>query len=410
MFGFKVPPKVYFKRGSTDLALRELSDKKRAFIVSDRFLFNSGALNTILDLLETFGTDHQIYTDVKPDPTFADIKTIVDIVNSYSPDLIIAVGGGSPMDAAKLIWLLYEQPEVDISKISMKFWDVEKDLEVLDNLGSKASFVTIPTTSGTGSEVTPFAIIKDEKDNSKITIADYALTPDMAIVDANYVDRMPKGLTAASGLEALIQAIEAYISPRSTNFTNSNALEAIKLIFRYLTRSFNEGANDPIAREKMHYASTISGMALANAFPGLCHYMSYELGAMYHVPHGVANGLLIRQMIKYNAQNNPVNLGKIKDYAGAKVKYGQIADELKLGGQNDDEKVELLIKEIDRQMDEISMPKSLKQLGIKEEVFLENIDTLTERLFDNQKPNKKVSKDLKNDVKQLFLDAYYGKV
>ena len=410
MFGFKVPPKVYFKRGSTDLALREFAHKERAFIVSDRYLFNSGAVNVVLDLLESFGTDHQIYTDIKPDPTFEDIKNIVDIVNSYDPDVIIAIGGGSPIDAAKLIWLLYEQPDVDISKISMNFWDIDKDLTVLENFGQKASLITIPTTSGTGSEVTPFAIIKDEKDNSKITIADYALTPSMAIIDANFVDSMPRGLTAASGLEALIQAIEAYVSPMSTNFTNSNALESIKLIFRYLWRSFKEGVNDPLAREKMHYASTISGMALANAFPGLCHYMSYELGVMYNIPHGVANGLLIRQMIKYNAQNNPVNLPANQDYAGAKVKYAQIADELKLGGKNEDEKVELLIGEIDKLMDKIMMPKSMKQIGIKEDVFLENVDKLTQRLFANQNSKGKVKKSVKDDVKQIFLDAFYGKV
>ncbi len=410
MFGFKVPPKVYFKRGSTDLALREFAHKERAFIVSDRYLFNSGAVNVVLDLLESFGTDHQIYTDIKPDPTFEDIKNIVDIVNSYGPDVIIAIGGGSPIDAAKLIWLMYEKPDVDISKISMNFWDIDKDLTVLENFGQKASMITIPTTSGTGSEVTPFAIIKDEKDNSKITIADYALTPSMAIIDANFVDSMPRGLTAASGLEALVQAIEAYVSPMSTNFTNSNALEAIKLIFRYLWRSFKEGINDPLAREKMHYASTISGMALANAFPGLCHYMSYELGVMYNIPHGVANGLLIRQMIKYNAQNNPVNLPKGHEYAGGKVKYSQIADELKLGGKDEDEKVELLIGEIDKLMDQIMMPKSMKQIGIKEDVFLENVDKLTDRLLANQNSKGKVSKNIRGDIKQLFLDAFYGKV
>ena len=271
MLWFKVPQKVYFKRGATDLALRELVGCKRAFIVTDRFLFNSGMANKITNVLDEMGIDHEVFFDVKPDPTLSTIEEAFAILKPFEPDVIIALGGGSPMDAAKILWLRYEQPETDFSDISMRFMDIRKRICQLPELGKKAKMVAIPTTSGTGSEVTPFSIITDDKEGVKYAIADYALTPSMAIVDPNFVDTMPKGLTSASGIDALVHAIEAYVSCMATNFTNSNALEACKLVFRYLRRSYNEGANDPIAREKMHYAATIAGMAFANSFLGLCH-------------------------------------------------------------------------------------------------------------------------------------------
>ena len=297
MLWFKVPPKVYFKRGCTDLALRELKGKKRAFIVTDRFLFNSGAVDNITRVLDEIGVDHQVFFDVKPDPTIATINEAMAIVRPYEPDVIIALGGGSPMDAGKIIWLLYEQPDTNFEDISMRFMDIRKRICEIPTLGEKATMVCIPTTSGTGSEVTPFSIITDEKTHYKYAIADYALTPNMAIVDPNFVDGMPKGLTAASGIDALVHSLEAYVSCLATNFTNSNALEATKLIFKYLVRSYNDGASDPIAREKMHYAATIAGMSFANSFLGLCHSMAHKLGAMYSIPHGVANALLIRQSL-----------------------------------------------------------------------------------------------------------------
>ncbi|MCQ2958248.1 MAG: bifunctional acetaldehyde-CoA/alcohol dehydrogenase, partial [Candidatus Gastranaerophilales bacterium] len=296
MLWFKVPPKVYFKRGAVDLALRELEGKKRAFIVTDRFLFNSGAVYNVTNVLEEIGIDYQIFFDVKPDPTLSTINEALNIVRPFEPDVIISLGGGSPMDAAKIIWLMYEHPETNFSDISMRFMDIRKRICSIPELGKKATMVAIPTTSGTGSEVTPFAIITDDKTHVKYAIADYALTPNMAIIDPNFVDGMPKGLTAASGIDALVHAVEAYVSVMATNFTNSNALEAIKLVFKYLPRSYKEGANDPIAREKMHYAATIAGMAFANSFLGICHSMAHKLGAAFNIPHGIANAVLFLQI------------------------------------------------------------------------------------------------------------------
>ena len=410
MLWFKVPPKVYFKRGATDLALKVLKGKKRAFIVTDRFLFNSGAVDIITRTLDEVGIDHEVFFDVKPDPTIATIKQAMEIVKPYEPDVIIALGGGSPMDAAKIIWLLYEQPETNFADISMRFMDIRKRICQIPDLGKKATMVCIPTTSGTGSEVTPFAIITDEQTHYKYAIADYALTPNMAIVDPNFVDHMPKGLTAASGIDALVHSLEAYVSCMATNFTNAHALEATKQVFRYLARSYNEGANDPVAREKMHYAATIAGMAFANAFLGLCHSMAHKLGAMYSIPHGVANALLIRQIIKYNAVDKPTKQAIFPQYKFpcAKAKYGQIADELNLGGKNDDEKVELLIKAIDNLMTEINLPKSIREFGVKEDEFMANLDTLVERAFDDQCTGANPRYPLMSEIKQIFLDAYEG--
>ena len=410
MLWFKVPPKVYFKRGSVDLALRVLKGKKRAFIVTDRFLFNSGAVENITEVLDEVGIDHQVFFDVKPDPTIATIKQAMEIIKPYEPDVIIALGGGSPMDAAKIMWLLYEQPDTNFADISMRFVDIRKRICQIPDLGQKATMVCIPTTSGTGSEVTPFAIITDEKTHYKYAIADYALTPNMAIVDPNFVDGMPKGLTAASGIDALVHSLEAYVSCMATNFTNSNALEATKLVFKYLARSYKEGANDPVAREKMHYAATIAGMSFANAFLGLCHSMAHKLGAMYNIPHGVANALLIRQIIKYNSTDKPTKQAIFPQYKypNAKTKYGQVADELGLGGKTDDEKVERLIKAVDELMTEINLPKSIREFGVKEEDFMANLDILVERAFDDQCTGANPRYPLMEEIKKLFLDAYEG--
>jgi len=410
MLWFKVPPKVYFKRGCTDLALRELKGKKRAFIVTDRFLFNSGAVDNITRVLDEIGVDHQVFFDVKPDPTLATINEAMAIVRPYEPDVIIALGGGSPMDAGKIIWLLYEQPETNFEDISMRFMDIRKRICEIPQLGEKATMVCIPTTSGTGSEVTPFSIITDEKTHYKYAIADYALTPNMAIVDPNFVDGMPQGLTAASGIDALVHSLEAYVSCLATNFTNSNALEATKLIFKYLVRSYNEGANDPIAREKMHYAATIAGMSFANSFLGLCHSMAHKLGAMYNIPHGVANALLIRQIIKFNSTDKPTKQAIFPQYKYpcAKTKYGQIADNLGLGGKNDDEKVELLLKAVDELMSEINLPKSIKDFGVKEDEFMANLDVLVERAFDDQCTGANPRYPLMSEIREIFLNAYNG--
>lgn len=410
MLWFKVPPKVYFKRGAIDLALRELQGKKRAFIVTDRFLFNSGAVDSITNVLDEIGIDHQIFFDVKPDPTLSTINQAMEIIRPYEPDVIISLGGGSPMDAAKIMWLMYEQPDTNFSDISMRFMDIRKRICRIPDLGKKATMVAIPTTSGTGSEVTPFAIITDDETHVKYAIADYALTPNMAIIDPNFVDGMPKGLTAASGIDALVHSIEAYVSAMATNFTNSNALEATKLVFRYLERSWSEGANDPVAREKMHYAATIAGMAFANAFLGLCHSMAHKLGAMFNVPHGVANALLIRQVIKYNAVDCPKKQCIFPQYKfpNAKAKYAQIADEVGLGGKTDDEKVQLLIDAIDRLMKAVNLPNSIKDFGVTEADFNAKLDEMVELAFDDQCTGANPAYPLMEDIKAIYKDAYEG--
>ncbi|MCQ2788812.1 MAG: bifunctional acetaldehyde-CoA/alcohol dehydrogenase [bacterium] len=412
MLWFKIPPKVYFKRGATDLALRELQGKKRAFIVTDRFLFNSGAVYNITKVLDDINIDYQIFFDVKPDPTISTINQALDIIRPYEPDIIIALGGGSPMDAAKIMWLMYEQPDTDFSDISMRFMDIRKRICSIPDLGKKATLVAIPTTSGTGSEVTPFAIITDDETHVKYAIADYALTPNMAIIDPNFVDGMPKGLTAASGIDALVHSIEAYVSALATNFTNSNALEATKLVFKYLPSSFKNGAEDPKAREKMHYAATIAGMAFANSFLGLCHSMAHKLGAMYHIPHGVANALLICQVIKYNANDKPKKQCTFPQYKfpNAKEKYGQIADELGLGGKNDDEKVDLLINEITKLKKEINLPMSIKEFGIPKKEFFANLDELVELAFDDQCTGANPAYPLMSEIKEIFTKAYTGEI
>lgn len=413
MLWYKVPPKIYFKRGATDLALREFAGKKRAFIITDRFLFDSGAVRTITDTLEEIDMDYQIFFDVKPDPTLSTVEQALAMVRPYEPDLIIALGGGSPMDVAKIIWLMYEQPDTNFEDISMRFMDIRKRICSIPELGKKAKLVCIPTTSGTGSEVTPFSIITDDKTHIKYALADYALTPSMAIIDPNFVDGMPKGLTAAGGIDALVHGLEAYVSIMATNFTNSSALEAIKQIFRYLPASYNEGAANPKAREKMHYAATMAGMSFANAFLGLCHSMAHKLGAMYNIPHGVANALLICQIIRFNATDCPKKQATFPQYRApeAKKRYGQIAHVLYLADEtvSDDEKVERLIKAVAELKDTIGIPKSIREWGIDEKTFKANLDKLTRLAFDDQCTGANPVYPLMNDIKQIYLDAYEGK-
>lgn len=410
MLWFRIPPKVYFKRGATDLALRELQGKKRAFIITDRYLFNSGTVYTVTKVLEEIGIDFQIFFDVKPDPTIATVNEALSMVRTYEPDVIIALGGGSPIDAAKIIWLMYEQPETNFEDIAMRFMDIKKRICQIPDLGKKAELVAIPTTSGTGSEVTPFAVITDDETHVKYPIADYALTPNMAIIDPNFVDSMPAGLCAASGIDALSHAVEAYVSALATNFTNSNSLEAIKLIFRYLPRSFKEGKNDPTAREKMHYASTIAGMAFANSFLGICHSLAHKLGAAFNIPHGVANALLLNQVIKFNANDCPTKQCAFPQYKfpNAKAKYGQIADELGLGGKNDDEKVDLLIEAISQLKKDVNIPASIKEMGISEKDFMDKLDDLVEQAFDDQCTGANPAYPLMKEIKQIYINAYKG--
>lgn len=412
MLWFKVPPKVYFKRGATDLALRELKGKKRAFIVTDRYLFNSGTVNNVTKVLEEIGVDYQIFFDVKPDPTISTINEALQVIRPYEPDVIIALGGGSPIDAAKLIWLMYEQPDTNFEDIAMRFMDIEKRICEIPALGEKAIMVAIPTTSGTGSEVTPFAVITDDETHVKYPIADYALTPNVAIIDPNFVDTMPAGLCAASGIDALTHALEAYVSALATNFTNSPAIEATKLIFRYLPRSFKEGKNDPIAKEKMHYASTLAGMAFANSFLGICHSMAHKLGAAFNIPHGVSNALLINQVIKFNSTDCPKKQCAFPQYKfpSAKEKYAQIADNLGLCGNTNDEKVEALIEAITQLKQDVKIPLSIKDAGVDEKAFMSKLDSLVEQAFDDQCTGANPVYPLMSDLKQIYLDAYKGVV
>lgn len=413
MLWFKVPPKIYFKRGATELALREFEGKKRAFIITDRFLFDSGAVRTITDTLEAIDVDYQIFFDVKPDPTLSTVEQALAMVRPYEPDLIIALGGGSPMDVGKIIWLMYEHPETNFEDISMRFMDIRKRICSIPELGQKAKLVCIPTTSGTGSEVTPFSIITDDATHVKYALADYALTPSMAIIDANFVDGMPKGLTSAGGIDAMVHALEAYVSVMATNYTNSLALEAIKQIFRYLPASYAEGSSNPKAREKMHNAATIAGMAFANAFLGLCHSMAHKLGAMYNIPHGIANALLICQVIRYNATDCPKKQAIFPQYRApeAKKRYGQIAHVLYLADENvsDDEKVNRLIKAVADLKEKIGIPKSIREWGVDEKTFMDNLDKLSRLAFDDQCTGANPVYPLISDIKQLYLDAFEGK-
>ena len=410
MLWYKVPAKIYFKRGALDLALRELQGRKRAFIVTDRFLFNSGMTNAITNVLDEIGVDYQIFFDVKPDPTLSTINDAMMMVKAYEPDTFIALGGGSSMDAAKILWLMYEQPDTVFEDIAMRFLDIRKRICQIPQLGEKALMVCVPTTSGTGSEVTPFSIITDDETHVKYAIADYALTPNVAIIDPNLVDTMPRGLTAVSGYDAIVHSLEAYVSSMATNFTNSNALEAVKLLFRYLKRSYDEGKNDPIAREKVHYAATIAGMAFANAFLGVCHSMAHKLGAMFNIPHGMANALLINQVVKFNATDKPTKQAAFPQYKfpNAKAKYGQIADELGLGGKNDDEKVQRLQEALIQMKKDLGLPMSIKEFGIPEDEFMAKLDEMVELAFDDQCTGANPRYPLMQEIKQMYIDAYNG--
>jgi len=413
MLWFKVPPKIYFKRGSTDFALQEFAGKKRAFIVTDRFVFDSGMADTVTDVLKKLDIDFEIFFDILPEPTLESIKTAAEMATKYAPDIIIAVGGGSPMDAAKMVWLLYEQPDISFEDMAMRFMDIRKRISALPELGRKARLVCIPTTSGTGSEVTPFAVVTDEKTHIKYPLADYALTPYMAIIDANFVDNMPKSLTAAGGMDALVHAIEAYVSVMATNYTNSLALEAIKQIFRYLPSAYQNGAADPKAREKMHNAATIAGMAFSNAFLGLCHSMAHKLGSMYNIPHGVANALLICQVIRFNANDKPTRQAIFPQYElpEAKKRYAQIAHTLYLGNEqsSEDERVELLLAAISKLKADTNIPKSIREYGVDEKVFKENLDKLALMAFDDQCTGANPVYPMVDEIKRIYLDAFEGK-
>ena len=410
MLWFRVPPKVYFKPGSLKVALGDLKDKKRAFIVTDRFLHNNGLLESPLEVLEGLGIKTEIFADVEPDPTLATACRGVERMNAFEPDLIIAIGGGSPMDAAKIMWLLYEHPEVKFHDLAMRFMDIRKRVFQFPKLGEKALMVAIPTTSGTGSEVTPFAVITDEKTGYKYPLADYELTPNMAIVDADLVMTMPPKLTAYSGLDALTHALEARVSICASEYSNAMAMEAIRLIFKYLPRSYKGGAADPLAKEKIHHAATIAGMAFANAFLGICHSMAHKLGAAFHIPHGLANALLISHVIRFNATNKPTKQGAFPQYKcpDAIERYARIADFLELGGKIDEEKVDNLVKAVEALKAELGVPVTIKDAGVNEAEFLAKVDELSEQAFDDQCTGANPRYPLIVEIKELYMRAFYG--
>ena len=410
MLWFRVPEKVYFKYGALGVALKELKDmgKKKAFIVTDKVLDELGYTKNVTKVLDEIGVDYRIFNEVAPDPTLEIAKKGAEQMKVYCPDTIIALGGGSPMDAAKIMWVLYEHPEVVFEDLAMTFMDIRKRIYKFPTMGEKAMMVSIPTSAGTGSEVTPFAVITDEKTGTKYPLADYALTPNMAIVDAELMMNMPKGLTAASGIDALTHALEAYVSVMASEYTNGLCLEAIRLIFKYLPQAYNEGTTNVKAREKMAHASSIAGMAFANAFLGVCHSMAHKLGAAHHVPHGVANGILIDHVIRFNATDVPTKQTAFSQYKypQAKAKYARIADYLGLGGKNDDEKVENLIKAIGELRDKLNLPHTIEQAGIKEEDFNKTLNRMAIEAFDDQCTGANPRYPLVEELKEMYVKAF----
>lgn len=415
MLWFKVPPKIYFKPGATQLALAELTGKKRAFVVTDKAMVEFGYAKKVTDILEEHGMTVEVFCDVKPDPDLSNVNQALEIVRRYEPDVFVSLGGGSAMDAAKIIWLMYENPCLAFEDVALRFMDIRKRIVTFPEMGRKAVMVAIPTTSGTGSEVTPFTVITDDKTGHKYPIADYELTPDMAIIDPDFVMTMPKSLTAFSGLDVLTHAIEAYTSVFATNYTDGLSLEAIRLIFKYLKRSYDKGAEDPMAREKMHYAATIAGMAFANAFLGLCHSMAHKLGGAFHVPHGLANALLLPYVIAFNATDNPTKQGLMPQYRYPFVKgrYAKIADFMRLdNGLNEgqkDEKVRRLVETVEQLKADLNIPKSIQEAGVPEAEFLAGLDKLSEDAFDDQCTGGNPRYPLISEIKELYLRAYYGK-
>ena len=412
MLWFRVPPKIYFKFGCLPVALRELQNKKRAFIITDKPLFEMGMLKEVTEVLDEIGVEHEIFHDVKPDPDLTTVNKGVAQCNSFQPDVIIAFGGGSPMDAAKVIWLMYEHPETEFEGLAMRFMDIRKRVYELPTLGEKAMMVAIPTTSGTGSEVTPFAVVTDDRVGIKYPLADYALTPHMAIVDPELVMGMPRRLTAYGGIDALTHALEAYVSVLATEFTEGLALEAIGLLMKYLPRSYEHGAQDPEAREKVHYAATIAGMAFANAFLGVCHSMAHKLGSTFHVPHGLANALMISHVIRYNATDAPFKQAIFSQYhyPQAKQRYAEIADYLHLGGETLDEKVERLVDAVEDLKRQLDIPLTIKEVLSEEDSghFDEGVEELANQAFDDQCTGANPRYPLIKDLKELFVLAYQG--
>ena len=414
MLWFRAPSKVYLKKGCLPVALDELKTvmgKKKAFIVTDTFLFNNGYTKPITDKLDEMGIVHQTFFNVAPDPMLACAIEGAEQMKAFQPDCIIAIGGGSAMDAGKIMWVLYEHPEVNFMDLAMRFMDIRKRVYTFPKMGEKAFFIAIPTSAGTGSEVTPFAVITDEKTGVKYPLADYELMPNMAIVDADVMMNAPKGLTSASGIDALTHDLEAIASMMATDYTDSLALKSIKMIFEYLPAAYDNGPNDAKAREKMANAATMAGMAFANAFLGVCHSMAHKLGAFHHLPHGVANALMINEVLRFNAAEVPVKMGTFPQYDHPKTlrRYAEVAEYLGLKGKTDEEKLESLIKAIDDLKAKVGIKKTIKEYGIDEKNFLDRLDEMTEQAFDDQCTGANPRYPLMSEIKQMYLNAYYGK-
>ena len=414
MLWFRAPEKVYIKKGCLPVALDELKNvmnKKKAFIVTDSFLYQNGYTKPITDKLDQMGITHTCFYNVAPDPTLACAKEGAAQMHSFAPDVIIAIGGGSAMDAAKIMWVMYEHPEADFMDMAMRFMDIRKRVYTFPKMGEKAYFIAIPTSAGTGSEVTPFAVITDEVTGVKYPLADYELMPDMAIIDTDLHMSAPKGLTAASGIDAVTHALEAYASMLATDYTDGLALRALKVIFEYLPRAYENGQTDVVAREKMANAATIAGMAFANAFLGVCHSMAHKLGAFHHLPHGLANALMIDEVIRFNASETPAKMGTFSqyDHPHTKARYAEVADHLGLGGKNDDEKVENLIKALDELKARVGMKSTIRDYVADEADFLARLDDMVEQAFDDQCTGANPRYPLMSEIKQMYLNAYYGK-
>ena len=414
MLWFRAPQKVYLKRGCLPVALDELKtvmDKKRAFVVTDQFLYENGFAKPIIDKLDEMGIASAAFFDVAPDPTLACAKAGAEQMRAFKPDTIIALGGGSAMDAAKIMWVLYEHPDADFMDMAMRFMDIRKRVYTFPKMGEKAYFIAIPTSAGTGSEVTPFAVITDEKSGVKYPLADYELLPNMAIVDPNLQMTAPKGLTSASGIDAVTHALEAYASMMATDYTDGLALRALKIIFEYLPRAYDNGEKDPEAREKMANAATMAGMAFANAFLGVSHSLAHKLGAYHHIPHGIANALVIEDVLRFNAAEVPAKMGTFPQYAHPHTlaRYAEVADYLGLGGKTDKQKLENLIKAIRELRRKIGIKDTIADYGISEKDFLATLDEMTENAFDDQCTGANPRYPLMSELKQIYLNAYYGK-
>ncbi len=413
MLWFRAPEKVYVKRGCLPVALEELKyvmDKKKVFIVTDKFLFENGYTKPITDKLDELEIAHTTFSDVEPDPTLGCAIKGAEQVRAFKPDCIIAVGGGSAMDAAKIMWVMYEHPEVEFADMAMRFMDIRKRVYTFPKMGEKAYFIAIPTSAGTGSEVTPFAVITDEKTGIKYPLADYELMPKMAIVDCNMMMNAPKGLTSASGIDAVTHSLEAYASMMATEYTDGLAIESLKNIFKYLPRAYENGANDPEAREKMANAATMAGMAFANAFLGVSHSLAHKLGAYHHIPHGVANALVIDEVLRFNAAEVPTKMGTFPQYDHPKTlrRYAEVAEALGFGGNTDEESLENLISEIDKLKDKIGIKKTIREYGVEEDKFLETLDKMSEDAFDDQCTGTNPRLPLISELKEIYLKAYYG--